>query len=72
MMNSFRVRSEVIHQPHGDALYGLDVFVHPDYRDFRLGRRLYDARKELCREHNYRAIIAGGRIPFYHKYSSQR
>ncbi|MFW6293587.1 MAG: GNAT family N-acetyltransferase [Spirochaetota bacterium] len=61
---------EVIHQPHGDALYGLDVFVHPDYRDFRLGRRLYDARKELCREHNYRAIIAGGRIPFYHKYSS--
>lgn len=49
----------------GDALYGLDVFVHPDYRDFRLGRRLYDARKELCYEHNLRGILAGGRIVNY-------
>lgn len=26
-------------QPSGDAMYGLDVFVHPDYRGLRLGRR---------------------------------
>ncbi|MGF1689001.1 bifunctional GNAT family N-acetyltransferase/carbon-nitrogen hydrolase family protein [Photobacterium japonica] len=50
----------------GDAMYGLDVFVHPDYRGLRLGRRLYDARKELCRTHNFKAILAGGRIPNYH------
>ena len=37
------------HQRNGDALYGLDVFVHPDYRGLRLGRRLYEARKEICR-----------------------
>ncbi len=52
----------------GDTLYGTDVFVHPDYRGMRLGRRLYDARKELCENLNLRAIIAGGRIPGYKKY----
>ena len=59
----------VLHNPQGDAMYGLDVFVDPEYRGFRLGRRLYDARKELCREHNFRAILAGGRIPEYHKHA---
>lgn len=53
------------HDGDGDALYGLDVFVHPDYRGYRLGRRLYEARKELCREENLRAILAGGRLPGY-------
>ena len=47
------------HDPHGDSLYGVDVFVHPDYRGLRLGRRLYDARKELCRKLNLRRIIFG-------------
>ncbi|MGH8274961.1 MAG: GNAT family N-acetyltransferase, partial [Gammaproteobacteria bacterium] len=31
------------HEPDGDILYGTEVFVDPDYRDMRLGRRLYDA-----------------------------
>jgi len=55
------------HNERGDALYGLDVFVHPDYRGFRLGRRLYEARKDLCRALNLKAILAGGRIPGYTK-----
>lgn len=59
------------HNPGGDSLYGLDVFIHPDYRGYRLGRRLYEARKDLCRSLNLRAILAGGRIPGYHKYSEQ-
>ncbi|MCO6439611.1 MAG: GNAT family N-acetyltransferase [Nitrococcus mobilis] len=59
------------HDPNGDVLYGVDVFVHPDYRDMRLGRRLYDARKELCRKLNLRAIIAGGRIPGYQKHAQE-
>lgn len=53
------------HDEDGDVLYGVDVFVHPDYRGMRLGRRLYGARKELCRSLNLRAILAGGRIPGY-------
>ena len=53
------------HDPNGDTLYGVDVFVDPKYRDMRLGRRLYDARKELCEKLNLRAIVVGGRIPGY-------
>jgi len=57
------------HDPHGDTLYGVDIFVHPSYRGLRLGRRLYDARKELCRNLNLRRFIAGGRMPGYAEYA---
>ncbi|HPE98950.1 MAG TPA: bifunctional GNAT family N-acetyltransferase/carbon-nitrogen hydrolase family protein [Chitinophagales bacterium] len=59
------------HQKNGDVLYGIDVFVHPDHRGLRLGRRLYDARKELCEKLNLRSIIAGGRIPNYHLHADE-
>ena len=55
----------------GDALYGLDVAISETHRGMRLGRRLYDARKELCRQYNLRAILAGGRIPRYYNHSSE-
>ena len=57
------------HDPQGDTLYGVDIFVHPDYRDLRLGRRLYEARKALCERLNLRRIVAGGRIPGYRKHA---
>lgn len=59
------------HDPDGDVLYGADIFVDPDYRGMRLGRRLYDARKELCISLNLRAIVAGGRIPGYKEYADR-
>lgn len=59
------------HNPNGDVLYGIDVFIHPDYRGLRLGRRLYDARKELCEQLNLQGILFGGRIPNYNKYSDE-
>jgi len=59
------------HDPDGDVLYGIDVFVHPKYRGMRLGRRLYTARKELCENLNLRAIIFGGRIPGYSKLAGE-
>jgi len=59
------------HDPQGDTLYGAEVFVHPDYRDLRLGRRLYDARKEMCEKMNLRAIVAGGRIPGYQAHAGK-
>ena len=62
---------KIWHNPKGDSLYGLDVFIHPEYRGYRLGRRLYEARKELCRSMNLRAILAGGRIPNYHKFADK-
>lgn len=57
--------------PDGDALYGLDVVIKKSHRGMRIGRRLYDARKELCRQYNFQAILAGGRIPSYHTYRKE-
>jgi predicted amidohydrolase/GNAT superfamily N-acetyltransferase len=59
------------HDPSGDMLYGIDIFIRPLYRGLRLGRRLYDYRKELCERLNLRGIAFGGRIPNYHKYSKE-
>lgn len=59
------------HTEDGDTLYGIDIFVHPEYRGLRLARRLYDARKEICENLNLRAIMAGGRIPNYSAYASE-
>lgn len=59
------------HDDDGDTLYGLDVFVKPDFRGLRLGRRLYEYRKQLCEKLNLQGIIFGGRIPNYHKYSDE-
>jgi predicted amidohydrolase/GNAT superfamily N-acetyltransferase len=57
------------HDPDGDVLYGIEVFIHPDYRGLRLARRLYVARKELCENLNLRSIVAGGRMPNYSKFA---
>lgn len=59
------------HTPSGDVLYGVDVFIKPEFRGLRLGRRLYDYRKELCERMNLRGIAFGGRIPNYHKYMEE-
>ena len=59
------------HTPEGNVLYGIDFFVHPDFRGMRIGRRLYDARKEICESYNLRAIIAGGRMPKYKDYADK-
>ena len=57
------------HTAIGDVLYGIDVFIRPAFRGLRLGRRLYDYRKELCERLNLKGIIFGGRIPNYHNYA---
>ncbi|MCZ8344168.1 MAG: GNAT family N-acetyltransferase [Leptospira sp.] len=59
------------HNPDGDTLYGVDVFVNPKYQGLRLGRRLYDARKELCEKLNLRRIIVGGWLPGYKNYETE-
>jgi predicted amidohydrolase/GNAT superfamily N-acetyltransferase len=59
------------HDPDGDVLYGIEVAVLPEYRGMRLGRRLYEARKELCQSLNLKSIVVGGRIPNYHRYADK-
>jgi predicted amidohydrolase/ribosomal protein S18 acetylase RimI-like enzyme len=53
------------HTSSGDTLYGIEMMVDPEFRGMHLARRLYDARKELCRRMNLERIVIGGRIPGY-------
>ncbi len=59
------------HKPRGDTLYGIEIMVHPDFRGMKLSRRLYDARKQICRDRNLAYFIIAGRIPGYHKYAKE-
>jgi predicted amidohydrolase/ribosomal protein S18 acetylase RimI-like enzyme len=59
------------HNPEGYNLYGIEVMVDPEFRRMKIGRRLYEARKDLARRLNLKSIIIGGRIPNYHKFSDE-
>ncbi|MGB3367781.1 MAG: GNAT family N-acetyltransferase [Acidaminobacteraceae bacterium] len=59
------------HDPDGFNLYGIEIMVHPDYRNLKIGNRMYEARKELADTLNLKSIIIGGRIPNYHNHSSE-
>ena len=59
------------HTDQGDTLYGIDVFIKPEYRGLRLGRRLYDYRKDLCEKLNLKSIVFGGRIPNFHEHAHE-
>jgi GNAT superfamily N-acetyltransferase len=48
------------HDWDGDWYYGTDIVVHPEYRRRGIGKRLYQLRKDVVKEHNKRGIIAGG------------
>ncbi len=51
------------HDSRGIWLYGMEVSVHPDFRRYRIGQRLYDARKRLAQEIGLKGIVFGGRLP---------
>lgn len=57
------------HDEEGDTLYGIEVMVNPEYQGLKIGRRLYEMRKQLCIKKNLARILIGGRLPNYHKYS---
>ena len=51
------------HDPKGEWLYGMEVCVDPGYRGYRIGQRLYNARKKLCQALGLRGIVFAGRLP---------
>jgi predicted amidohydrolase/GNAT superfamily N-acetyltransferase len=59
------------HDPEGDTLYGIEVMVDPKFRDMKIGRRLYDARKDLAIRKNLKRILIGGRLPNYFRYKEE-
>lgn len=59
------------HDPDGDYMYGMEVGVDEKYRGLRIGQRLYDARKKLCKDLGLKGICFGGRMPNYAKRKTQ-
>ncbi|MEM7334809.1 MAG: GNAT family N-acetyltransferase [Chloroflexota bacterium] len=59
------------HEPNGDYYYGADISVHPEFRGMGIGRKLYEARKNLVIQTNRRGIVAGGVLPGYPNYRDQ-
>lgn len=59
------------HKPNGKSLYGIEVGVDPDYRNMKLGKLLYDARRKICKDLHLKNILIGGRIPNYHKHADK-
>jgi predicted amidohydrolase/ribosomal protein S18 acetylase RimI-like enzyme len=53
------------HDPEGETLYGIEIQVDPEFQGMKLARRLYEARKDLCRRLNLAHMMIGGRIPGY-------
>lgn len=51
------------HDPDGEWLYGMEVCVDPEYRGYRIGQRLYNQRKKICRENKLKGIVFAARIP---------
>lgn len=59
------------HNPRGEWLYGIDVGVHSDFRRMGIGRRFYDARRDLVRSLKLRGELVAGLLPGYPRYRNQ-
>ncbi|MBI1370901.1 MAG: GNAT family N-acetyltransferase [Planctomycetes bacterium] len=60
------------HDPeHGHTLYAAEVMVDPDMQGRGIGKKLYKARREVCRRLGLLRIRAGARLRHYHKYADK-
>ena len=59
------------HNPKGDALFGVDLSVDPDFQKKGVGKKLLLEIGRLAVKNNLRAGILGARMPHYHKYSKK-
>lgn len=59
------------HEPEGDVLYGVNVVVDPSDQGKGLARQLYDARLNQARQLGCKWMVAGARIPGYHKHADK-
>ena len=56
------------HDPvRGRTLYGAEIMVHPGWQRRRIGRRLYQARRDIARRLQLPRIRAGARLRGYHQ-----
>ena len=55
------------HEPDGDWLYGMDVSVHPDYRNKGIAKALYRARQFTCKQLGLKGQMTVGMLNGYNK-----
>lgn len=56
------------HQPTGEWLYGVDFYVHPDFRKRGIGSALYRARFDMVKRLKLKGFYAGGMLMGYLNY----
>jgi GNAT superfamily N-acetyltransferase len=58
------------HDPeHGRTLYGAEIMVKPTLQRSGIGKKIYDARRELVERLGLLRIRAGARLRGYHRYA---
>jgi len=57
------------HNPAGRTLYGAEVMVDPRMQGRGVGKRIYTARRRLCRDLGLDHIRAGARLRGYHRHA---
>jgi len=57
------------HDPEGRTLYAAEVMVDPDCQGCGIGKKLYKARRDLCRRLGLKRIRAGARLRHYSKHA---
>lgn len=58
------------HEPNGEWLYGMDVSVHPQYRNLGIAKALYRARHFTCKQLNLKGQMTVGMLNGYAKQSA--
>jgi GNAT superfamily N-acetyltransferase len=59
------------HDPKGRTLYGAEVMVHPSMQRRGVGKKIYQARRDLIQRLGLLRIRAGGRLNGYFKYAEE-
>jgi hypothetical protein len=52
----------------GDSVYGLDVFVLPDFQNLKIARKIVTLLKKHVFEDNFRFFLGNSRVSGYHQY----
>ncbi len=56
---------------NGDSVYGLDVFVHPEYRYLKVGKTIVEKFIQNVYEDNFKCMMGISRIPDYIQYKNE-
>lgn len=59
------------HEPDGEWLYGMDISVHPDYRQRGIARGFYRMRQLVARAHDMKGQISVGMLNGFINYKDQ-